>query len=103
MRDRSPNSDDIMKLNSIPARCEHNATHTSKERTGKVGKRCLACKYGWLVCCKRRIDVGNITREGEDVKGGDIEWEEKHTSGWHARDRGYQHLVDCVRISKEID
>jgi hypothetical protein len=45
----------------------------------------------------------NIAGEGKGVEGGDIKWEEKDTSRWHARDRGYQHLVDCGWIGKEID
>jgi hypothetical protein len=80
MRDRSPDSGNIMKLYCITTVCTHNATRASKERAGKVGKRCLACRHGWLVCCERRVDMRNIAGEGEGVKGGDIEWEEKHAS-----------------------
>jgi hypothetical protein len=103
MRDGRPYSEDIVKFHPIPAVGEHDGARASKEGAGKVSERCLVSSHRWCVRCKRRIDVCGIARKGECMRCGDVKWDEKHAREGHAGRRGYQHLIDCVWIGKEID
>jgi len=103
MRDRRPNSDDVMQNHCILAVCAHNTACTSKKCAGKVGNGCLGRGHGWFVSYERRVDTRRIASEWEQVGSGDIKWDEQHAREWQARSRGYQHLVDGVWVCEEID